>query len=142
MTGLGCRENGRRRVQIGEYVEHMFQRLGFRVKGVPMLPKNSWGLVLGFMSPQNDPSSCLFLSTSVYFALSRPINPPTILLMREDKRTRTHARALTHTHTRMHARTHAHTHMQVGTDSRTGDSNDDGARRDEGSQPYQISGMS
>ena len=52
---------------------------------------------------------------------------------------RTHAR--THAHARARAHTHTHTHLQVGTDSRTSDSNDDGARRDEGTQPYQLSGM-
>ena len=38
-TGLGRRVKGQRRVQSGEYVEHMVQRLGFRVEGVPVLPK-------------------------------------------------------------------------------------------------------
>jgi len=59
--------------------------------------------------------------------------------MRED--THAHTRAHTRARTRARARTHTHTHMQVGTDSRTSDSNDDGARRDEGTQPYQLSGM-
>jgi hypothetical protein len=93
-------------VQSGEYLKHIVQQLGFRVEGVPMLPKNSWGSVLGFMSPQNVLSSCLFLSTRVYFAVSRPINPPTVLLMREDTRTRTHAR--TQAHARAHTRTNTH----------------------------------